>query len=238
MPHSTGAAGEGFAFLAADLFVLVADTLALVRFRRANVSYLGSELADLLLVRPFDDNGSWVRHLDGDAGRRDHQHAIGETDRQLDSLVLGRRLVADPFDFQTFLVALGDALDHVGDDAARQSMQRARETFIIGTGNADDLGDLVHLDFDEPMIGELQLLAFRSFYRDLTVGDLDFDASGNGHRLFADARHNSPPYQTVHNNSPPSRWARALRSLMTPRLVLMTLMPKPSSTGLSCSARR
>ena len=47
----SAAAGEGLAFLAADLFVLVADALALVRFRLAHVANLRRELADLLLVR-------------------------------------------------------------------------------------------------------------------------------------------------------------------------------------------
>src|SRR5579884_1424196 len=120
MPRSTGAAGEGLAFLAADLFVLVADALALVRLWWTDVSHLGGKLADLLLVCPFDDNSRRVGHLDSDAGRRHHQYPVGETNRQLDPLVLRRRLIADPFDFQALLVALGDAFNHVGDDAARQ----------------------------------------------------------------------------------------------------------------------
>src|SRR5579875_4163172 len=132
MPRSTGAASKGFAFLAADLFVFVADALALVRFGRSDVPYLGGKLADLLLVGALDDNRGRVGHIDGDAGRRDHQHAVGVADRQLDAFVLGRGLVADAFDFQTLLVALGDALDHVGDQTARQAVQRARKALVIG----------------------------------------------------------------------------------------------------------
>src|SRR6476661_881678 len=109
MPRST-TAGEGLAFLAADLFVLVADALALVRFRRPNVPHLGGELADLLLVRALDDDGRRIGHIDRHAGRRHHQDAVGVADRQLDALVLGRRLIADAFDFEAFLVTLADAL--------------------------------------------------------------------------------------------------------------------------------
>src|SRR5438128_547313 len=48
-----GAAGEGLALLAADHFTVVADALALVRFRLAGGPDFGGELANLLLVRPL-----------------------------------------------------------------------------------------------------------------------------------------------------------------------------------------
>src|SRR5579884_522707 len=207
MPRLSAAAGEGFAFLAANLFVLVADALALVRLRRTDVANFCGELADFLLVRTLDDNRGRVRHIDRDAGRRHHQHAVGETNRQLHALVFGCRLVTDALDFQAFFVTLGDALDHVGDDAARQTVQRAREALIIGPGDADDLGVLVHLDFDEPMIGELQLLPLRSFHEDFAIGDLDFDAGRNGHGLFADTRHTCSPKKI---SDPGSRASRNL----------------------------
>src|SRR5947208_3606532 len=72
------------------------------------------------------------------------------------------------------------------------------------------------------------------------VRHLDLDSGRDDHGLLADSRHGSLPFshQTVQSSSPPSRWARAWRSLMTPLLVLMTLIPRPSSTGLSWVERR
>src|SRR5262245_58207325 len=50
------AACKGLAFLAADLFVFVADSLALIRFGLSCGANLGSELTDFLLVGALYDN--------------------------------------------------------------------------------------------------------------------------------------------------------------------------------------
>src|SRR6476620_6508480 len=54
-PLSTAAA-EGLAFLAAHLFLVVTDTLALVGFGGLGGTDLGGVLTDLLLVSTADDN--------------------------------------------------------------------------------------------------------------------------------------------------------------------------------------
>ncbi len=48
------AAGEGLTLLTANMFAFVPDTLALVRLGLANLSNLGGELADHLLVRSLN----------------------------------------------------------------------------------------------------------------------------------------------------------------------------------------
>src|SRR5580765_5296113 len=66
-------AGEGLAFLAAHLFVFVADTFALIWFGLAGRPHFGGVLADLLLVGALDDNRRRVGALHGNALRR-HMH--------------------------------------------------------------------------------------------------------------------------------------------------------------------
>src|SRR5262249_18321025 len=158
----------------------------------------------------LDDDGRLIGHIDGHTGRRHHQDAIGVADRQLDALILGRRLIADALDFEALLVALGDALDHVGDEAARQAVQRARQSLVVGARPLHRLARLVHLDLDEAVIGEFELLPLGAFDEDLAIDDVDLDAGGDGYGLLADSRHFRSPYHTVQSNSPPSRCARAL----------------------------
>src|SRR5262249_60272651 len=85
---ASAAAGEGLAFLAPHLFVLVADALALVRLRRPDVPDLGRELPHLLLVRALDDDRRRVAQLDRDAVRRLQRDGVGEADRQDDGLLV------------------------------------------------------------------------------------------------------------------------------------------------------
>ena len=116
-------------------------------------------------------------------------------------------------------------------------MQGAIEAFIVRSANKDRLGTVVKLNFHIAMKGQFQF-AFRSIDADFPIGDLGFDSGWKRDWLFSDSRHDFRPfstktflYQTVHSNSPPSRCDRAWRSLITPRLVLRTAMPRPSRTG-------
>src|SRR4051794_32243114 len=85
LPHDfSAAAGEGLAFLAADLLVLVTDTLALVRLRLADGPHLGGELADLLLVGPLHDDGPLAAQFDRDALGGGLGDRVGVTDGQHD----------------------------------------------------------------------------------------------------------------------------------------------------------
>src|SRR5262245_28041532 len=108
--YPLAAAGEGLALLAAHLFVLVADALALVRLRLAHAAHLGRELPHLLLVRPADDDRGRVRQLHGHTLGRRHLNRVGVADRQHQVLLVQARLVADTLDLEALLVALGNAL--------------------------------------------------------------------------------------------------------------------------------
>src|SRR5262249_20243394 len=155
-------------------------------------------------------------------------------DREDDSPLLHAGLVADALDLEALLKALGNALNHVVDQAAGQAVQGTVLPLVVGARDLDGLGLLIVLDAHVWMIGQFELAPGPPGPA-LAIGPLDLDAGRNGHRLLADSRHGDvlPFYQTVQSSSPPSRSARARRSLMTPRLVLNTEIPRPSSTGCS-----
>src|SRR5262249_33899497 len=120
----------------------------------------------------------------------------------------------------------------------RQPVERPVLPLVVRPGNLDGLLGIIVLDPHVRVIAHLQL-AFGSFHADLAIGDGNFDIGRVDNGLFANSRHRGhSSYHTVHNSSPPSRWLRAWRSLMTPRLVLRIEMPRPSRTGLSCWCRR
>ena len=139
-PSRSAAAGEGLAFLAADDFVLVADALALVRLRLADGPHLGGELADLLLVRPLDDDRRRVGHA-RPSRRPAASWSIGLAKPTVSTTAFlsMRGLVADALDLELLLVALGDALDHVVDQAAGQAVQRPVLPLVVGPGDRDGL---------------------------------------------------------------------------------------------------
>src|SRR5947209_7409849 len=80
-------------------------------------------------------------------------------------------------------VALGDALDHIVDQAARQAVQRSVEPLVVGPFDRDGLA--IALDLEVRVRGDLKL-ALGSLNADLAVGDVDFHAAGDGDRLLAD----------------------------------------------------
>src|SRR5579884_4194330 len=68
------------AYLPANVLALVADALALVRLRRANLADLGGRLADLLLVGALDDDLRRLRDLEADARPRLDRHGMRVAD--------------------------------------------------------------------------------------------------------------------------------------------------------------
>src|SRR5262249_30611119 len=147
----------GLAFLAAYRFVFVADALTLVRFRLAGRPDLGRELADLLLVGALDDDRGRVGQLDGHAIGRGHRDGVGVPDGEDDRLLVHAGLVADALDLEALFVTRGDALDHVGDQAAGQAVQRAVETLVVGPRNDHGLLGLVVDDLHGAVRRQLEL---------------------------------------------------------------------------------
>src|SRR5439155_14795310 len=235
----TGRGGKGLALFAANLLLVIPNAFAFIRLGLAHPAHLGGKLAHLLLVGAFDDDGGRIRQFHRDAVGRTHGYRVGVANGEDQGLLIQPGLVADAFNPEAFFKTLGDALYHVGDQAAGESMQGTIEPFVVRPTHLDGLGAIVELDFHVTMKHQLQF-AFRPLDPHLPFGDLSLDSGRKGDRLFADSRHSTSTflYQTVHSNSPPSRCDRACRSLMTPRLVLTMPMPRPSNPGSSWSQRR
>src|SRR5262249_5411627 len=140
---------EGLAGLPADDLALVADALALVGLGGADLPDHGRELADGLLVGPADDDVGRVGDDHAHAGRGLQDALVGDPDREGARVrLLERGLVADADDLEPLGVARRDALDHVGDQAPGQAVERPVLALVVATGHEDLLTGLVVLHPD------------------------------------------------------------------------------------------
>jgi hypothetical protein len=115
---------------------------------------------------------------EGDALGRGDDHGWLNPERELQVAAPGLHPVADADDLQGLAVAVGDAGDHVGDQRARQSVQRAHRALVVRPGDLDD-PVLAH-DVDGVGHGVLQG-ALRALHGDLAPVDLDLYPAGDGH---------------------------------------------------------
>src|SRR5690606_32396733 len=106
-------------FLADDGFVGVLHALALVRLGRTEAADLGGDFAPRLLVGAGDDDLGLGRRAQGDALRRREHDRVREAQREVEVLALDSGAVANAHQLELALEALGDAVDHVGDDRAQ-----------------------------------------------------------------------------------------------------------------------
>ena len=107
------------------MLAAVADALALVGLRRAALADVRGDLADQLLVDPADDDLGRLRDLELDPLRRLDRDRMRVAERHLQVLALELGAVADALDLELLLEAVGDALDHVRDQAAGEPVQGA-----------------------------------------------------------------------------------------------------------------
>ena len=108
--------------------------------------------------------------------------AKGQVDREHERFLIHTSLIADPFNLQLLFETLGDALHHVGDEAAGQSMQSTVEPFVIGTAHADHLGLVVVFDAHVRVAGQFEL-ALGTLNPHRSVGHLDLDPGRIRNRL-------------------------------------------------------
>src|SRR6187551_1736459 len=107
------------------MLVAVADSLALVRLRGPALADVRGDLADKLLVDAAHDDLGRLRNLEVDAVGSLDRDRVRVAQRQLEVPALELRAVADALDLQALLEAVGDPLDHVGDQAAGEAVQGA-----------------------------------------------------------------------------------------------------------------
>jgi hypothetical protein len=172
--------------LAADELALVADALALVRLRRADLADLRRRLADDLLVDAADDDLRRHRHLERDPLARRDAHGVREADLELEVVARECGAVADALDLQLLLEALGDALDHVRDQRARQAVERA---ILAALGRPRDRDRAVLLRDLHALRHFLAKLALRARHRHAARVDRDDDACRNFDGPFTDTGH-------------------------------------------------
>ena len=123
--------------LAGDVLAAVADALALVGLGRAALADVRGDLADELLVDAAHDDFGRLRDLELDALGRLDRDRVRVAERHLQALAFQRRPVADALDLQFLLEAVGDALDHVRDQAAGEAVKGAMLASIGGAGDGD-----------------------------------------------------------------------------------------------------
>src|SRR5829696_3810880 len=219
------------AYLPGDVLALVADALALVGLRGPLLADHGGDLADLLLARALDDDARGLRDLELDPLRRLDRHGVRVAQRELEIRALELRAVADALDLERLGEARGDALDHVGDERARQAVQRA-VLRAVRRPRDDELAVLLgHVDG-----ARLALFEVAAGAGDAHDLGLDGHRDGCGHRdgLASDARHGA--YQTWATTSPPTPALRASWPVITPWDVDMIAVPMPPSTLGMCLA--
>src|SRR5581483_365179 len=172
--------------LSADVLALVANALALVRLGRAYLPDLGGRLADHLLVDAAHDDLRRHRHLERDALARLDLHRVRVADLQLEVGARERGAVADALNLEALLEAVRHALDHVRDQRARETVQRA---ILAALGRARH-GDRAVLGRDlHPLRDLLAQLALRPGHGHAARVDRDDDAGGDFDGLSADTTH-------------------------------------------------
>src|SRR5262249_52392585 len=162
----------------------VADALLLVRIRLAQPPDVGRDLSDQL---PVDaGHGDVGLFVDRDVyPRRDvEDDGVRVAKREDDLLALELSAVADADDVELLLVALGDAGDGVGDQAARQPVELPNLR-ILARGLRDQMavGEL-EVDASREPLAQLPL---RALHFDGVAGDLDGHAFRNRDGLLANS---------------------------------------------------
>src|SRR5215207_2198067 len=188
-PRRGGRAGCSscpLAYLPGDVLALVADALALVGLRRPLLADHGGDLADLLLARALDDHARRLGHLELDALRRFDRHRVRVAERQLEVAAPELRAVADALDLERLGEAGRHALDHVGDQRAREAVQRP-VLGAVGRPRDEQLAVLV-LDVDRPRLALFEVAARAGYAHDLGL-DRHRDRVGNRDWLSADTGH-------------------------------------------------
>mmetsp|Transcript_10717 Transcript_10717/g.27805 ORF Transcript_10717/g.27805 Transcript_10717/m.27805 type:complete len:253 (-) Transcript_10717:2664-3422(-) len=101
------------AFLAADIFALITDTLAFVWLRRTEFAEFGSNLANRLFVCTRDDDLGWLRRFQLDAVRSLEDHIVREAECELEIGTLHLGTITNANQFQRLRITIRNAFDHV-----------------------------------------------------------------------------------------------------------------------------
>src|SRR5215467_13779563 len=117
---------NGLAYLATNLLACIANTFALVRFRRIKTSDISCNLADQFFVHALDGELGIIGHRDFNVFRDWKCNRMREAEAQIEVRSLNGRPETDTFNFQLLGEPLADPLNHVVHETTRKSVQRFR----------------------------------------------------------------------------------------------------------------
>ena len=159
----------------------VADALAMVDFRLADVADDSGLLTDELLVDTFDIDEDAVLGIDGDgdALHRMDNILVGVSDEEDQVIASHRSAVTDTADLESLLEALGDADDHIVDIGSGGTVDHLHRDGVIGALDLDLALDLLDREVLVDFGGKL---ALGSLDRDSVALDGDSDTSRDRNR--------------------------------------------------------
>src|SRR6266849_4759125 len=172
----TGLAGLLLQPLAGD-----ANALLLIRIGRAQRTHVRGNLADLSLVRAADNEVRLLLHRHLDAFRNRKLDGMRLSERESNHFALQLRAIADADDIQLFLETGGDAMNGVGHQRARESMQSA-----VLFGGALGGQHSVLLFERDPQWNREGKFAFRPLHVDLAALQGDFHAGRHWNWFISD----------------------------------------------------
>src|SRR5262245_35299851 len=195
------------AFLHMDVLAPVANAFTLIGLGWPRGADDGRHLSHLLLVDAgdLDDLLLGTCHLHVDASRDLVDHVVAKSDLQLQGiLALERGTETHAMDLERVRVALGHALDEIGDLRARHAPERSPQLGLLARRDLDAVGAVLHLDLLRTGEGELALWPL---HLDRSSLDGRGDPGGDDHRVPTDARHRLTP-----SSLSPARAAASFRT--------------------------
>src|ERR1043166_3927227 len=173
------------AYLSTNLLACIANTFALVGFRRIKTSDIGCNLAHQFFIDTLDGELGVICHGDFDVFRDWKCNRMRETQAQVEVRSLDGRPETDTFDFQFLGEAFADSLNHIGHETTRKSVQRFRTTRFRVPRQRYTV--VLHAGLDFAGKRPLQF-SLRPFYRHLpAVADVHLDLVGNLDRFISDS---------------------------------------------------
>src|SRR5262245_5262332 len=176
----------GLAGLLAHGLAVIANALALVRLRRAEIADVGRDLADSLFADAAHDDHRRAFALNLDAFRHRELDLVRVAERHDESLAAHFGLVTHTADLELLLETLGDALHAVRDQRPRQAVQRL---VLRRLARARDAHVLVGDGHRHVRMDALRMSALRPLSREDAALHLHLDAGRNHDRQPANPRH-------------------------------------------------
>ena len=172
--------------------------------------------------------------LDVDAGRDRVVDVVAVAELQLQLLALHRGAIADAADLERLRVALGDAVDHVGDQV--RDMPHMARAGLVRRAASPSMPPSSFSTVDLVGHGQRQL-ALRPFTLTVWPVDRRRHAGRDGHRLLADTRHRHLPSICRDARAPSEHPAEHFAAdVLLARARCPTSRPW-ASTGSRCRAR-